>query len=130
MKRLFLEGYLNHHGNQIYSKEKGVAKYDPTQSKEILRMRFEEWDNLLNVINSDKCLMLQIVNHFGQNLSDDYKCFKCTNCIQKQIYEFPSKSDEANIIPMNEIEDQYEQASITINEISKINLNYDGTIKN
>ena len=130
MKRLFLEGYLNHHGNQIYSKEKGVVKYDPTQSKEILRIRFEDWDNLLNVINSDKCLMLQIVNHFGQNLSDDYKCFKCTNCIQKQIYEFPSKSDEANIIPMNEIEDQYEQASITTNEISKINLNYDGTIKN
>ena len=143
MKRLFLEDYLIHHGNQIYSKKKEMKKYDPTQSEQILRIRHEEWDNLLKVINSDKCLMLQIVNHFGQNISDDYKCFKCSNCTQENIYEFPKKSDEENIIPMNEIEEQYEQASTNIHEIPQTNdteiiennlenyiLNYDGTIKN
>jgi len=63
--------------------------------------------------------------------------------LRKNIYEFPKKSDEENIIPMNEIEEQYEQASTNIHEIPKINdteiiennlenyiLNYDGTIKN
>ena len=143
MKRLCLEDYLIHHGNQIYSKKREMKKYDPTQSEQILRIRHEERDNLLKVINSDKCLMLQIVNNFGQNISDDYKCFKCSNCTQENIYEFPNKSDEENIIPMNEIEEQYEQASTNIHEIPKTNdteiiennlenyiLNYDGTIKN
>jgi len=53
--------------------------------------------------------MLQIVNHFGQNISSDYKCYKCTNCIEKNIYAFPNELDEKNVIPINEIEEQYEK---------------------
>ena len=109
MKRLFLEGYLNHHGNQVYSNTRNLDKYDTTNSKEILKTRHEEWNNLLGLLNSDTCLMLQIVNHFGQNISSDYKCCKCTNCIEKNIYEFPNEFDEKNVIPINEIEEQYEK---------------------
>jgi len=120
MKRLFIEGYLIHHGNQIYSKKMDIKKYDPTQSEEILRLRYEEWNNLLKVINSDQCLMSQIVKYFGQSISENYKCFKCTNCTQENIYEFPNKSDEENVIPINEIEEQYEQRSTNIHLSNKL----------
>jgi ATP-dependent DNA helicase RecQ len=120
MKRLFLEGYLIHHGNQIYSKKMDIKKYDLTQSEKILRIRYEEWNNLLKIINSDQCLMLQIVSHFGQNISEDYKCLKCTNCTQVNIYEFPNKSDEENVISIHEIEEQYEQKSTNIHLSNKL----------
>ena len=107
--RLELDGYIQENNNGSYSKIRDGSTYDTESVEPLLKQARNQYDEVKLFLKSDECLMGILLKHFNQKVENDFKCEKCSSCINVPIFMMPSKSDIEIIPEIYELEENYVQ---------------------
>jgi ATP-dependent DNA helicase RecQ len=107
--RLELDGYIQENRNGSYSKIKDDSTYNNESVEPLLIQARHQYQEVKDFLKSDKCLMSILLKHFNQEVENDFKCNKCSNCIDDPIFMTPNRSDIETIPEIFELEEKYIQ---------------------
>lgn len=105
--RLELDGYIQENNNGSYSKIRDGSTYDTESVEPLLKQARNQYDEVKLFLKSDECLMGILLKHFDQKVENDFKCEKCSSCIDIPMFIMPSKSDIEIIPEIYELEENY-----------------------
>ena len=107
--RLELDGYIQENNNGSYSKIKDGSTYNNESVEPLLIQARHQYQEVKDFLESDKCLMSILLKHFNQEVENDFKCNKCSSCIDDPIFMTPNRSDIETIPEIFELEENYIQ---------------------
>ena len=107
--RLELDGYIQENRNGSYSKIKDDSTYNNESVEPLLIQARHQYQEVKDFLKSDKCLMSILLKHFNQEVENDFKCNKCSSCIDDPIFMTPNRSDIETIPEIFELEEKYIQ---------------------
>jgi len=107
--RLELDGYIQENSNGSYSKIKDDSTYNNESVEPLLIQARHQYQEVKDFLKSDKCLMSILLKHFNQEVENDFKCNKCSSCIDDPIFMTPNRSDIETIPEIFELEENYVQ---------------------
>ncbi len=64
--------------------------------------------------------MKLLLKHFNQEIEENFKCDKCSNCINTPKFITPNKTDIEAVPDIEEIYEKYENSQQTIADTSKV----------
>jgi len=107
--RLELDGYIQENRNGSYSKIKDGSTYNNESVEPLILQARHQYQEVKDFLKSDKCLMSILLKHFNQEVENDFKCNKCSSCIDDPIFMTPNRSDIETIPEIFELEENYIQ---------------------
>tara|TARA_B100001287_G_C22680702_1_gene530206 strand:- start:1091 stop:2947 length:1857 start_codon:yes stop_codon:yes gene_type:complete len=106
-ERLVLDEYIKENDNGFYSKIKDEATYNTMSVQPLLKQARNQYQEVKDFLESDQCLMGILLKHFNQEIENDFKCNKCSSCIDTPIFIKPNRSDIDTIPEIFELEENY-----------------------
>ena len=107
--RLELDGYIQENRNGSYSKIKDESTYNNESVEPLILQARHQYQEVKDFLKSDKCLMSILLEHFNQEVENDFECNKCSSCIDDPIFMTPNRSDIETIPEIFELEENYIQ---------------------
>ena len=71
-----------------------------------------QYQEVKDFLESDQCLMSILLTHFNQEIENDFKCNKCSSCIDTPMFMKPNRSDIDTIPEIFELEETVPEKSI------------------
>ncbi len=106
-ERLELDEYIKENANGFYSKIKDEATYNTMSVQPLLKQARNQYQEVKDFLESDQCLMGILLKHFNQEIENDFKCNKCSSCIDTPMFIKPNRSDIDTIPEIFELEENY-----------------------
>jgi ATP-dependent DNA helicase RecQ len=106
-ERLELDEYIKENDNGFYSKIKDEATYNTMSVQPLLKQARNQYQEVKDFLESDQCLMGILLKHFNQEIENDFKCNKCSSCIDTPMFIKPNRSDIDTIPEIFELEENY-----------------------
>lgn len=105
--RLELDGYIQENDNGTFSKIKDESLYNTTSVEPLLKRARNQYQEVKDFLESEQCLMGILLKHFNQEIYNDFKCNKCSSCIDTPKFIKPNRSDIKTIPEIFELEENY-----------------------
>ena len=105
--RLELDGYIQENDNGTFSKIKDESSYNTTSVEPLLKRARKQYQEVKDFLESEQCLMGILLKHFNQEIDNDFKCNKCSSCIDTPKFIKPNRSDIKTIPEIFELEENY-----------------------
>tara|TARA_B100000214_G_scaffold330481_1_gene270925 strand:- start:3215 stop:5071 length:1857 start_codon:yes stop_codon:yes gene_type:complete len=106
-ERLELDEYIKENENGSFSKIKDESTYNTMSVEPLLKQARSQYQEVKEFLVSDQCLMGILLQHFNQEIKNEFKCSKCSSCIETPIFMKPNKSDIDTIPEIFELEENY-----------------------
>ena len=106
-ERLELDEYIKENVNGSFSKIKDESTYNTMSVEPLLKQARSQYQEVKDFLISDQCLMGILLQHFNQEIKNEFKCSKCSSCIETPMFMKPSKSDIDTIPEIFELEENY-----------------------
>ena len=106
-ERLELDEYIKENVNGSFSKIKDESTYNTMSVEPLLKQARSQYQEVKEFLVSDQCLMGILLQHFNQEIKNEFKCSKCSSCIETPIFMKPNKSDIDTIPEIFELEENY-----------------------
>ena len=106
-ERLELDQYIQENDNGLFSKINDESSYNPTSVQPLLTQARGQYQEVKDFLESDQCLMSILLTHFNQEIENDFKCNKCSSCIDTPMFMKPNRSDIDTIPEIFELEENY-----------------------
>ena len=106
-ERLELDGYIQENDNGTFSKIKDESSYNTTSVEPLLKRARNQYQEVKDFLESEQCLMGILLKHFNQEIDNDFKCNKCSSCIDTPKFIKPNRSDIKTIPEIFELEENY-----------------------
>ena len=106
-ERLELDEYIKENVNGSFSKIKDESTYNTMSVEPLLKQARSQYQEVKDFLISDQCLMGILLKHFNQEIKNEFKCSKCSSCIETPMFMKPSKSDIDTIPEIFELEENY-----------------------
>tara|TARA_B100002052_G_C15869157_1_gene593775 strand:+ start:145 stop:2007 length:1863 start_codon:yes stop_codon:yes gene_type:complete len=118
--RLELDGYIKENENGTYSRIKDGDNYDTESVQPLIDQAQNQLREVKEFLISEECLMKLLLKHFNQEIEENFKCDKCSNCINTPKFITPNKTDIEAVPDIEEIYEKYENSQQTIADTSKV----------
>lgn len=106
-ERLELDEYIQENDNGLFSKINDESSYNTTSVQPLLTQARGQYQEVKDFLESDQCLMSILLTHFNQEIENDFKCNKCSSCIDTPMFMKPNRSDIDTIPEIFELEENY-----------------------
>lgn len=106
-ERLELDEYIQENDNGLFSKINDESSYNTTSVQPLLTLARCQYQEVKDFLESDQCLMSILLTHFNQEIENDFKCNKCSSCIDTPMFMKPNRSDIDTIPEIFELEENY-----------------------
>ena len=106
-ERLELDEYIQENDNGLFSKINDESSYNTTSVQPLLMQARGQYQEVKDFLESDQCLMSILLTHFNQEIENDFKCNKCSSCIDTPMFMKPNRSDIDTIPEIFELEENY-----------------------
>lgn len=106
-ERLELDEYIKENDNGSFSKVKDELIYNTMSVQPLLKQARSQYQEVKDFLQSEQCLMGILLKHFNQEIKNEFKCNKCSSCIDTPMFMKPNRSDIDTIPEIFELEENY-----------------------
>ena len=105
--RLNLDEYIEENEDGSLSRIKEVSTYNESSVEPLITRAEEQYQEVKNYLFSTSCLMKNLLLHFGQEVEVNFKCNKCSSCLDVQKFKTPTNFEIDEIKDIKELEEGY-----------------------